>query len=351
MPAKSKIRSPSTKPGRAVKEQDERTDFYCCRCKKHYTRQKGNFPASQSPIYEGNGRYLTICNHCIDDLYEHYKSVLGNDAEALRRMCLKFDIYWNPEIYSTLSMANTSNSRIRGYISRTNLYKYVGKTFDDTLDEEYQAAEAERIESERQAGIINSVDDISEADGDIRLSEDVVKYWGTGFSPEMYGQLEDRRQYWMSQFPDGTELDPGEEALLRQICNLEISINRDLAAGNSIEKGTNALNTLLGSMNIKPSQKKEAEDNYVPFGCEIAKFEEEDPIVEPDEEFEDVDGIRKNVISWFLGSLCKTAGVKNEYSQYFEDEIKKYTVERPKFEGEEDGEEYENDDADGDTNG
>ena len=140
----SKIQSTSTKPKQAAPLTDERTEFYCCRCQKQYKRQKANFPASQSTLYKGNGGYLAICNNCVDELFEHYKAALGNEADAIRRVCLKFDIYWNPEIYQMLNKASTSQSRVRAYISKTNLYKYIGKTFDDTLDEEY----AQKIEAE-----------------------------------------------------------------------------------------------------------------------------------------------------------------------------------------------------------
>lgn len=349
MPRKSKIQAKNTKPNPAAPVEKERTEFYCCRCKRHYTKQKTNFPASQSSLYDGNGKYLTICNHCVDELFEHYKAALGNEADAIRRICLKFDIYWNHEIYAMLNKASTSQSRVRAYISKTNLIKYVGKTFDDTLDEEYQA-EIDKQNAEAQAAaelIINHIEDVYDHDdATVVVSEDTIRYWGTGFTPEMYLELENRRDYWLSQYPKDTVLDPGEEALLRQICNLEISINKDRAAGNPIEKSVNSLNSLLGSMNIKPSQKKDIEENYIPFGCEIAKFEEEDPIIDPDKEFEDVDGMRKNVISWFVGAVCKTAGVKNKYSQYFEDEIKKYTVEKPEYS------EYDEDDAEyGDSDG
>lgn len=344
MPRTSKIQT--TKPKQAAPVDKERTEFYCCRCTRHFVKQKGNFPASQSSLYDGNGRYLATCNHCVDELFEHYKAALGNEADAIRRICLKFDIYWNSEIYAMLNKASTSQSRVRAYISKTNLYKYVGKTFDDTLDEEYQA-EIDRQSEEAEEAVITNIEDVyNENERDVLVSQNVIRYWGTGFTPEMYIDLENRRDYWMSQFPEGTVLEPGEEALLRQICNLEISINKDLAAGNSIEKSTNALNTLLGSMNIKPSQRKETTESTIPFGCEIARFEDDDPIIEPDEEFKDVDGMRKNVITWFLGSLCKTAGIKNEYSQYFEDEIKQYTVERPTYE-EDDGAESEDGDPSG----
>lgn len=357
MPKTSKIRSASTKPKKAPPLEEERTsDFYCCRCKRHFKKQKGNFPASQSPLYDGNGKYLATCNHCVDELFQHYKAALADEAEAIKRICLKFDIYWNPEIYAMLNKTSTAQSRVRAYISKTNLYKYIGKTFDDTLDEEYQAEldrlNKEKEKAEKEKGITvdylggngessNSQNsDSSDAKKEnktakISVPKRVVEYWGVGMSPETYLNLENRRKYWMNQFPPDTVLSPGEEALLRQICILETNINKDLAAGNSIEKSTNALNSLLGSMNIKPSQKKTTEDNVIPFGCEIARFEDENPIIEPDDEFKDVDNIRKNVITWFLGSLCKTAGIKNEYSDLFEEEIKKYTVERPQY-GEED---------------
>lgn len=332
MPRMSKIQSVSSKPKQASPVEDTRADFYCCRCNKHHTRQRGNYPASQSPIYKGNGGYLTICNHCVDEMFEHYKAALESEPDAIRRICLKFDIYWNPEIYATLNKASTSHSRVRTYISRTNLYKYVGKTFDDTLDEEYMK---ELEEEEARTAVVTNVEPVYK-DGDsgdqsIVVEEDVIKYWGTGFTPEMYIELENRRDYWLSQYPQGTMLTLGEEGILRQICNLEISINHDRAAGKPIEKSVNTLNTLFGSMNMRPSQQKDLEENYIPFGCEIARFEEEHPIIEPDDDFKDVDGLRKNVIAWFLGSLCKTAGLKNEYSEFFEDEVSKYTVERPTY--------------------
>lgn len=278
---------------------------------------------------------MTICNHCVEELFMHYKDALGNEPDAIRRICLKFDIYWNPEIYAMLNKTYTSQSRVRVYISKTNLYKYIGKTYDDTLDEE---AEAEAQKEEES--IVTNVETIYDEDEkEVIVDEEIVQYWGTGFTPEMYTELENRRSYWMSQYPTGTILNPGEEGILRQICNLEICINKDRTAGKPIEKSVNALNALFGSMNMKPSQKKETEENYIPFGVEIARFEEGDPIPEPDEDFKDVDRLKYNILTWFLGSLCKTAGVKNDYSQLFEDEISQYTVERPKYDDSDDIEE------------
>lgn len=338
MPKTSKIHSTSSRPKEVTRSDNENLVYVCCRCSKHYKRQKNNFPASQSPIYKGNGGYLPICNECLEELLTHYKSVLGNEKAAMKRICMKFDIYWNTEIYAMLGNEYTNASRIRGYISKTNLIKYVGKTYDDTLDEEKLTfVDSGLTDSETAEG--NSEKDNTPID------ENVIRYWGIGYPPEMYRALEARRAYWMSLYPEGTVLSTGEDAILRQICNLEIKINKDMAADNPIEKSVNSLNNLLGSMNIKPSQQRDLDDNYIPFGVEIGKFEDDYPI-EPDPDFEDVDGIHHNIMAWFLGPLCKTSGIKNMYSDLFEEELKKYTVQRPKYEDDEVAE-----DADDETAG
>ena len=114
--------------------------YYCCRCGTAYSRQKGYFPVSHSPMYRGSG-YLPICSNCIEELYEQYRSMLADDKEAMRRICMKLDLYWSEDIYAMVERTAGVHSRIRNYIGKTNIMKYIDKTFDDTLYEEAQAAE------------------------------------------------------------------------------------------------------------------------------------------------------------------------------------------------------------------
>lgn len=350
MPKQSKVSV--NKNGSQPKPREvlpERTEFYCCRCGKCFKKQARNFPASQSQLFKGNGGYLPICNSCLDDLHDHYKHTLGSDKAAIQRLCLKFDIYWSDDVYKITEKANTSSSRIRNYISKTNLFKFIGKTYDTTLDERIvqygdiviDAYDEAEEQEEQKASTVQSTRSVQVQDfkkKDRVITEDVVKYWGSGYTPDMYAELEDRRDYWRAQYPDGSVLDPGEDALLRQVCNLEIEINAARMAGKSIDKMVTTLNTLLGSMNLKPSQKKENEGAYIPFGVEIARWEEESPVIDPDPDFQDVDGIRKNSIAWFLGSLCKTMGIQNKYSDAFDEEMLKYTVVRPEYDDGDDDE-------------
>lgn len=329
MPKQSKITS--SKPGKAAPVKEQPKKYYCTRCPRSFTKQKYNFPTSQSPIYRENNGYLPVCRHCIEEMYEHYKDVLGDEKSAIRRVCLKFDIYWNEKIYDMLKKNNTSNSRVLSYISRTNLQQFAEKTFDTTLDEETLGLSQYNPYSEDRDS-----EDV-EQDTANEVSEEVMDFWGRGLTPSFYAELERRKKYWCGDNTDG--MDIGELAVIKQICMLEVTINRDTALCKPIDKSVNSLNTLLGSANLKPVQKKKDESldsatESTPFGVWIRKIEDTRPISQPDPELEDVDGIVKYISVWFLGHLCKMLKIENTYSRLYEDEMAKLRVERPEYEGE-----------------
>lgn len=324
MPKQSKVKS--VRSTALSQPLEDIRKYRCCSCGKEYTRQKQNFPATQSPLYKGNNGYAPICRNCLDELFNQYKISIGDEKSALRRICMKFDLYWNEEIYNMLSKANTSTSRVLTYIARSNLIKFQGKTFDNTLDEEYSTTMYTSAQAE----------DTDDASSQMpKIDQSVIEFWGSGLQPSMYIELENRYKFWLSKYPEDVSLDPGEEALLRQICLLEIDINRSRAANKSVDKLIGTLNNLLGSMNLKPNQKREGENSYIPFGVEIANFEKEHPIINKDPEFEDVDGIRHKITAWFLGHMCKMVNLRNSYVPEYEEEVRKYTIERPTYEEDE----------------
>lgn len=345
MPKQSKITKSC--PGVAAPIKDAPNKFYCTRCPRDYTRQKGNFPASQSPLYRENGGYLPVCRHCVDEMYQHYKTVLGDEKSAIRRICMKFDIYWNDKIYGMLNKSSTTNSRVLSYISKSNLYQFVGKTFDDTLDEEN-----ELLQRSSDVALDEIITDNNE---EVTISSEIVEFWGAGFAPSFYIDLERRLKYWCGD-TDRYSMDVSECAIIRQICMLEVTITRDTAAGKSTDKSVNALNTLLGSANLKPVQKKKEENldaaaESTPFGVWIRKIENTRPIAEPDPQLKDVDGIAKYVSVWFLGHLCKMMKIENTYSRLYEEEMARLRVERPEYEGEDEEAVFEDIFARADGNG
>lgn len=316
-----------TKPGAAQQEREKLDKYMCTRCGKIYTKQKGNFPASQSPLFAESG-YLPVCNHCMEGLYEHYKEALGSSEAAMQRLCLKFDIYWNPEIWGMINKVNSSSSRVRQYISKTFLIRYIGHTYDDTLDE-----------ATRPFIPLAMTDVEEDENGDTPIKTDVtqetVLFWGAGFDEAMYKELDMRYERWTKDLPKPLPI--VEESLYKQICIQEAQINRKASAGQDVEKGQSALNNLLSSLNVKPNQKKDDESadlETTPLGVWAKRWEDKRPIPDSDDISEP--SLIKFIQVFFFGHIAKCLGLKNMYSQLYEDEMSKYRVEKPEFEGEDD---------------
>lgn len=338
MPKMSKIRSPSSTP---KKEPKTEKMYACVRCGREYKTQPNHFTPAQSAIYSANNGFLPVCRQCVNELFEHYRSVLQDEAEAIRRVCMKFDIYWSREIYDSIPKENTSNSRISAYIRRCNLiHMGAGKTYDTTLDEEYA-----------RSTLLNAPVASGEGEEGIEdVDPKIIEFWGAGFDKSFYLELDRKYKYWTERLEEGG-IDIGAEALYKQVCLLEVTINRDSAMGKPTEKSVNTLNNLLGSLNIKPSQKKDdlesAFDN-LSFGQKIRMWENTKPIPEPDPELKDVDGIIKYISTWFLGHLCHMLNIKNSYCKMYEEALERERVERPEL-AEEDDETLFNDIFGGDT--
>lgn len=306
----------------------------CSRCGKKYSRRKGYFPVSYAILHKGIG-YIPVCKDCIDTMYNTYLAQCNNAKDAVRQMCRKLDLYWSESVYEMVSRKSTTRSMMTQYIAKINTVSYAGKSYDDTLSE---SGTLWSFDEDVNSGT-DYDDSNTQADEIIETPDEIIAFWGSGYSDEMYRELEQRRQYWMSKFPDGIELDVGTEALIRQICSLELDINRDRIAGKSVDKSVNALNNLLGSANLKPTQQKADGDNAqenTPFGVWIRRWETQRPIPDPDPELEDVDGIIRYISIWFLGHLCKMLGIKNTYCRLYEEEIAKMRVDRPEYEDEDD---------------
>ena len=69
------------------------------------------------------------------------------------------------------------------------------------------------------------------------------------------------------------------------------------------------------------------------FGTLIQRWEEEEPIPEPDEKWRDADGIKKYISTWFFGHLAKMFKVENDWSAEYEKALEPYTAHPPSYDG------------------
>ena len=311
--------------------------IYCHRCGTKYPQRKRYYPVNYGVLYKGVG-YLPYCKECIDTIYNGYLEVCREPEAAARQVCRKLDLYWNKSLFEQATRKSTPRTLMSMYLSRLSAASYTGKCYDDTLSEEgslwsFPGATVQEIYvPTSEAG-----EDAEEASR--KISDEIIAFWGNGYSPSMYMELEQRKKYYLTKLKDRGELDVGTEILVRQICNLEVSIARDSAAGKSIDKSVNSLNNLLGSLNLKPTQRRdeeiEAELSSTPMGVWIYRYENKRPLPEIDEQLKDVNHLKKYVFTW-MGHLCKMLNIKNGYTRLYEEEINRLRVEKPEYDGDDD---------------
>jgi hypothetical protein len=139
---------------------------------------------------------------------------------------------------------------------------------------------------------------------------------------------------WVSRYECDSK---GMEELIKQICFQLLDIKKGREANNKVDAQLKTLQDLLGSANLKPVQETGANaTEQSTFGMLIKKWENDKPIPEPEDEFKDVDGIKKYINIWFLGHLCKMLGIENAYAKQYEEEVAKYTVSLENASGDED---------------
>lgn len=311
----------------------------CHRCGTVYSRRKGYFPVSYSVLNKGTG-HTHICRNCIDNIYDGYLSQCNDPKLAVRQVCRKLDLFWSEKVFDIVNKQSVPRSMMTQYLSKIASTTYAGKSYDDTLSLEgtlwnFGQNTTDAIVEEKPE---EKPVETPTQDGDESVSDDIVMFWGSGYTPNMYRELEQRKAYWVKRLGEDYEMDIGTEAIIRQICALELDINRDRAAGKAIDKNVNALNNLLGSAKLKPNQKNDDIDTDTinsPLGVWIYRYEYQKPLPDVDDDLKDVNKLRKYVFTW-LGHLCKMLNIKNAYSDLYESEISKYTVDKPEYDGDDD---------------
>lgn len=324
----------------------------CCRCGKSYGKRKGNFLVHYGALYKGLG-YMPVCKDCVDTVYNTYLAQCNNSADAVRQVCRKFDIYWSQKAFDAVSIRNTHRTLMTSYIQRINTATFAGKCYDDTLSEEGTLWMFSRQDVVEPVVTEIPVDEFVDEEDDFNVSDEVIEFWGEGYDSRTYDALEKRKSYWMSQLPNNNP-DIGAVAIIRQICPLELDINKYRAEGRDVDKLITSFDKLVNRLKSGQTQSDaDADMADTPMGVWLYRYENKRPLPEIDDDLKDVNGILKYVFIW-LGHVCKMLGKKNGFSRMYEAEIQRLRVEKPEFDDIEDDEDmmmeiFGEDEADGDV--
>lgn len=307
------------------------TNVVCSRCGKSYSRRKGYFAVNYGVLYKGIG-HLTVCKDCVDNLYNTYLSQCNNPKDAVRQVCRKLDIYWSEKVFDVVEKKTATRTIMTSYLSKITSVSFAGKSYDDTLSEEgtlwnFNVYEQEEPEPEPEEEVQTETEEIP---------KEYINFWGRGFGLEDYQKLEARKEEWYSSFPSEDMIETSLKSHIKQICLLELDMDKVRAAGGApSDKMFKSYTELLGSANLKPVQKQKDDNDSsltnTPMGVWLDRWEYKRPL--PDK-YNDSQ-ILKYVFTW-LGHTLRMLGRKNAYTQLYQDEIDRLRVEKPEYDGEED---------------
>lgn len=285
--------------------------FKCLKCRKE--KASTSFYVNASPLF--SSEKLEICKECINQFIGEKDS-----SKYLSRVNQVLALLNKPFLMDLWIQRGEDWAKYIPQLS--TLQQYKGLTFSDS-DFSFEGSlhnTEEKLITDSNEEIIYDQSELNE----------LINFWGRGLSNEEYEFLTNEYQRLLNSY----ECDSyAMELLFQEVAQIRLTIKKKREKSESVDKELKALQDLLGSANIKPVQETGANaTEQATFGTLIKKYENERPIPEPDPMWKDVDGIVKYINVWFLGHLCKMIGIKNEYSMAYEEEMKKYKVEAPKFE-------------------
>jgi hypothetical protein len=279
----------------------------CSACGKNGDSTR-DFYTSFSPFHKHTGK-LHICKQCVTD---------GMDKNNLELVLNTLRSLDKPFITKLWESAIDKNNHVGEYFKLINAKDFRNSTWADS-DHVYRQTETH----------VQNVNSFSQDDHD--MVEDnksyLLKFWGRGFNADDLIWLQTEYEDWTNRYECDSK---GMETLIKQICLVQLDIEKRRAANEKVDQQLKTLQDLLGSSNLKPVQETGANAvEQETFGTLIKKFENEKPIPEADPKWKDVDKIGKYVKVFFLGHLTRMLGLKNEYEDEYWDEMNKYTVDEP----------------------
>ena len=280
----------------------------CCGSTK-----SSDFYMSKSKLFAATGKLL-VCKQCIDNLFNDYFALYGENKKAMYFLCRRLDVPFSIAAFNgaTNHSIKTGWKIWQSYFKEinslggTNNYGDCFDQSDDFLDDEN--TENNNINLEKE---------------DLYISDELVRKWGNLPQQDIIF-LEEQYREWCTRYDVSTK---AMELLVQEICYQQLNIKKNRERGNNVSKELKDLQDLMNSAALKPIQESAAMAADVnTLGTWIKKFENEKPILETDPEFQDVDGIKKYIRVWFLGHFCRMLGINNEYAREYEEETRKYSV-------------------------
>lgn len=187
----------------------------CCLCGESLNKE--SFYKSYSDFYKGDR--LPICKDCFSRKYSEYSSRYHSNKKAMQRMCLAFDVFFDEDVFDTCDIGTEDRKVVGKYFRKMNMAQYKNKTFENTLEEGFEFSGERKINGDRFAAIVDEYG--NPTDGEV--SEEDIKRWGVGLSPEDYENLNLHYDYLTRANPN---IDNNQRIFIDDLCYAKMQQQR-----------------------------------------------------------------------------------------------------------------------------
>lgn len=314
-----------------AEKKDKRTrqqKYTCFYCGNEYVET--NYYKSFGFFFNNIGK-IPYCKQCIEKVYQYYfdkytnEGCLTPEENAVKRVCMAMDIYYTKANFDSamnkIKKDNINISPMGQYMKTISLSQYKNKSYDNTVYEDEQKKLAESL---------MDMSNVSERNVD----EKTIQFFGAGFTDDDYEFLQREYNDWTARHECKTK---AQEEVFKDICFNRLQNLKALRVGEDTKDITASFQKMLDSGKLQPKQNSgdTTADNQT-FGTLIDKWENTRPLPEIDEELRDVDKIGFYIDTFFKGHTCKMLNIKNAFSNLYSSMMKKFTVNKPEYNSDED---------------
>lgn len=222
----------------------------CCTCGEELSLT--NYYKSNSNFHIDG--YLPICKKCFVSKFWFFSSEYRGNKKAMQRMCMAFDVYFNPELFDR---CDTNDDTVVGnYFRMLNMSQNKGKTYEDSIKANTDFFSGKKSASNK----IGSYNDFDDCDENNEITVEDVEKWGVGFDKVDYDVCNAHYKYLKAANP---KCDSNQEIFIMDLCYIHMQKMKALRSGDvdSYNKLTESYRKSFNQAGLKTSETMKTDDD------------------------------------------------------------------------------------------
>lgn len=268
--------------------------YECCQCGE--ILPVTDFYRSASSMYSAIG-HLPICKRCLLREYKRYKIDYMNREQAMQRVCMAFDIYFNRTIFE--SGSGNDDTLLGNYLRKINLGQYKNKTFDNTIEEGFNIPTVDTGDTRPDESKPTKTGSGENHSVDQRL----IDKWGDGLSYIDYQELEKHHKYLKDANPN---CDSNQDIFITDLCYTKMQQMKAIRDGDvdAYNKLTDSYRKSFQQAGLKTVKESNVSDSFT-MGVTIDTIEKFTPAeyYKDKKLYRDFDGIGEYIERFMLRPL------------------------------------------------